>query len=582
MFDDDAPSPEPSTAMAGIAAAIPFLFFVFSCGLYGVTVVGAGGAAGATESVREMGLVAFGLIVGGGVMGAVGAGVCLFLAGRGLRVPAALTLAMAILPWMVGLGFTALGLARMYEALAFAEPAARATMMARGIAESTFATLFGGVVGSAVCAGTAFGMAVCAIGQRAPRRSFAGALIGGALSLPVLGLALWAAWSVRMSGLVLAVAALGAVLACALAGAGIGADEPHGRSGALGAATPIGALLAVVMAAEAARASAMITVFSALASASSEMRGVFLVRSMAELRPVSATATWALPLGSLVLLGLAGWAVSRSRPSVGRLAGAVAVGLVALTAVGSSAAVGAWAEGRAAGHADLPWAEAEGFEPLRIAARDDDEPTLELLLRDGGLTEPDGARVAAPTREAMREPLAERIARAADPRGPAYGVERPARLAVAVDRRVGGPALRAFFGALADARAESVALAGRSAASPPPEDAAEVAEIFPALGAMLEGQGRCRVVIAAALPPDVFERDEGRRRVTVGAEAPDRFEAQPGVDTDLTMQEPTYSGDPRAPLWATLADDATAQSLAETCDRATRHDLQLVVYVDER
>lgn len=575
---------EPSTAMAGIAALMPMLFFGSSCGLYGVTLIGVGpgGGASVTEAIREMGLPGFALVGASGLMGAVGAGICLFLAGRGKRVPAAVTLAMAVLPWLTGLAATAAGLSMVWDALAHVDPASRATMMAGGIAQATQAELYGGVLGSALCAGVAFGMAVAALGQRAPERSAVGALIGGALALPVLGLALWGAWAARMSGLVLAIAAMGAVVASAIGGAGIGADEPRGRSGALGAAVPVAALLAVVLAAEAALSGSFIEIFAALAGASPEMRGILLAAGVAEVRPVDAAATWALPVGSLLVLGLAGWAVAKSRPSAGRIAGAGALAFVALSAVGAHAAVNGWAQRQAAAMTDRPWGEAGDFEPVRVASSDDPEPDLRLLLRPRGLTQRDGDPVAPQTRNEMREALRQRVARAPQPRVPGHGFDRPARLAVAVDRRVDAVVLRAFFGALADAEVPSVALAGTSASSLRARDAAEVASVYPAVGAALEGQGRCRVLVAGALSPGAFERDEARRRVTIGAEAPDRFEASSEVDTDLSPRGPSYSYEEPDPLWATLADDATGASLVETCDRARRHDLQLVVFVRDR
>ena len=110
---ENEPEPRPpSPALAGIAAAMPALFFGLSCGLYGATLIGVGpgGGASVVQTIREMGLASFALIGASGLMGAIGAGVCLLLAGRGKRVPAAVTVAMAILPWLMGLAFTAFGL----------------------------------------------------------------------------------------------------------------------------------------------------------------------------------------------------------------------------------------------------------------------------------------------------------------------------------------------------------------------------------------------------------------------------------------------------------------------------------------
>jgi len=566
---ENEPEPRPpSPALAGIAAAMPALFFGLSCGLYGATLIGVGpgGGASVVQTIREMGLASFALIGASGLMGAIGAGVCLLLAGRGKRVPAAVTVAMAILPWLMGLAFTAFGLARVWDALVMADPTMRAALMAMGIAEATNAELFGGVVGSAVCAGVAFGLAIAAVGQRAPERSPIGALIGGALVLPVLGLSLWAAWTARSSGLVLAISATGAVLACAVGGAGIGADAPHGRSGALGAAVPVAALLAVVMAAEAALSGASIEIFGALAHADPSQRAMLLAGAVAELRPVSAAATWTLPIGALGVMGLAGWSAYKSRPSGGRVAGGVALALVALGAVGADAAVNGWAQARAAALTELPWSGAEGFEPVRVASNDEPGEDLRVLLTPDGLTRLGGERAAGATRDSMRASLTDRVART-----------EGRRRAVTVDRRVGAPVLRAFFGALADQRVDSIALGGVSESSMTPEDAAEVAAVYPAVGALLEGPGWCRVVIADTRAPDALVH--AGRRVTIARDAPDRFDAPAGVDPDLSPGRRRYgAGDP-PPLHARLADDATAQSLVETCDRASQHHLQLVVSV---
>ena len=150
---------QPSRLAAGIGAALPLLCLVVA---FGVLVVAGHGPGGLLMMLQEAGAPGF-LVVASAVLAAVGGGVLVALAGLGYRVPSAATVAVAALPWILGATGMMLGLSRASEAVSFAAPEQRASLMAAGLAEAANARFLGSVLGGALLAGTAMGLGTCAL-----------------------------------------------------------------------------------------------------------------------------------------------------------------------------------------------------------------------------------------------------------------------------------------------------------------------------------------------------------------------------------------------------------------------------------
>lgn len=329
----------PSTGLAVLAASLPLVFLVLACPLTALALSGGLDGARFGYAIREGGAAVF-LVFGTSLLAVVALGALLALAAKGWRVPAVLPVGFAALPWLSGLLGALLGMSLARDAIAYADPASQATMLARGIAEATTNSFFGAALSSALLAAVGLGLAVGALAQRAPQRGAIGALLGGGAMLPVLALALWAMASVRILGaLELVLAALGAVLAAALSGFATGADAPHGRSGALGAAACVASGLALVAGASHAAASGTMEIFGALAFAEPEARSTLLATAAAELGPLAIASFFGLPLASIASALIAGLAALRVRPSAGRIGGAVALMVLAAAIVAADAIV---------------------------------------------------------------------------------------------------------------------------------------------------------------------------------------------------------------------------------------------------
>ncbi len=554
----------PSQLLAGIAAALPLFFLAGGCGLYAITVSASTGGGGDSlaGSFREMGGLAALVLVVTSAGSAVAIAICLYALGRGVRLPVAAPLFLASLPFLAGEAFRARGMDMVFEAVSYADPSSRAALMAAGISEATWARFLGAALASALCASVAIGIALAAIGQRAPRRSAIGAVIGGALASPLVLLALYTSFVTGEANAIFLVAAIGALIAAAGGGFGIGADEPHGRSAALGAAAPLAGGLAVSFAVACVLSAGLVQIFRAIAFAAPDVRGELLARAIEELAPLELAATATLPLALVTAVALAGWSLARRVvPSIGRIAGAAAILAVLAIALGADAFVQTSAESRIEAASASPW-EGADFAPVTLPGAGDERPAF--LLGPGGLAALDGTPVATFAPDALARALEDAARAEPPPSEDDFDFDRAPGLVVALDSRVPAAGLRAFFDAVATARIAGVQLQGEARGGVPAEAREAVADAFPGLAAALAGRGAVDVFVSGALPAGVQGRDPILRHATLGATAPAEFQTREGARVADRRLGAEISGyEPRAPLYVTIGDVATGTSLAE-------------------
>lgn len=331
--------PAPSTSLAILAASLPLVFLVLACPLAAIAHPGDLSGSGLRYAIQDGGAAIF-LVFGASLVSVVALAVLLALSAKGWRVAAVFPVGFAALPWLCGLLGALFGMSQARDAIENADPVVRAAMTAKGIAEATTNSFFGAALSSALLAAVGLALAIAALAQRAPKRGGIGALLGGGAMLPLLAMALWAATTVHITGaLELVLAALGAVLAAALSGFATGADAPHGRSGALGAAACVASGLAVVAGASLAAASSTMEIFGALAFADPSSRAELLAMAAEELGPLAIASFFALPLALIPSALVAVLAALRVRPTAGRIAGAVGLIVLAAAVVAADAIV---------------------------------------------------------------------------------------------------------------------------------------------------------------------------------------------------------------------------------------------------
>ena len=510
----------PSKAAAGVAATLPPLFALTGCCVLPVAM--AGDYDRVEQMVAETGIW-FYVIVGAGALSALVCAVLLLLAGRGARVPAAVTVLMATLPWLCGLAGTSAGMAMVSEAVAVVDPSDRAMLMAVGVAEASNAAIAGAWVAASLLSAVAIGLALGSVGQRAPERRVIGAPLGIAAVLPMLGLAAWVGLtSSWMQGGMLFLPSLGALLACAVAAAGVGHDEPHRRSVALAAAAPVAAGLAFVATAHAAYAGATTQVVAAFATVGSGSFDEILVAASQEMVPLRLAATWGGIAALLPVLGVGAWAALRGGVSGGRIAGAIALLLVAALCPASDTAVRAYTRDALAGVGAQPWDGVAGFEPSNVARGDGCGTVRVLATMDGLASAPAGGDAVVAWSDGAG--LEERIRAAMEPVRPygipAPGEERSSDVAVALDRRLPAEPLRALVRHAAVAGVTSMCFVGPRGVGLSTEQRAVIERTLPVLAAF-------------------GDRASGAR-VRLG----------PGPE-----------GDGRAAAYVVIADDATGQAI---------------------
>ncbi|MCC7540195.1 MAG: hypothetical protein IT379_28510, partial [Deltaproteobacteria bacterium] len=561
----EAPPRKPSLVAAVLAALPPLLFPAMAFMLLLILVQGTP-VGSITAVVQNAGIWGY-VVLGAAALAALVCAALLVLAGRGRRVPAAVTVGAAALPWVLGLVGMEDGMRIAEKAIASADAVSRPSLMAVGVSEAGCARLLGLTLGGALLAAVAVGLGIVAVGQRAPnRRSLLGALLGlvtGAVWLGAIGIAMKTRGSSELTDLVLlaALPACAGLFACALAGAGAGADEPHGRSGALSAAAPVAAILACVGGAASVISIGAVAMLRVLAMDRStdamtrDMTIAYGIDRMFGAARVAELATW---LGLVPAIALAAWACTRRRPSRGHLAAGVAL-------VATAGAV-LLLDRVTVGHAEdaidevnaAPGAAVEGFSPILIDDGDFASRTT-LVASSAGLSFGGGA---APmpwsdvTTDAGRARLVARFRR-----------QRPTT-AIAFDRRVSGAKVRALLRVAAEAGITRVDMVGAHEDTEPGDGVSldEIGRALPLVAAVRRAPAHLRFQLDSAVPATAADTDRTLLHAIIRGPAAPRLETRTGQ----TYERPVHVQDcfggayddgrgdrlPRA--WIGFTDDVTA------------------------
>ncbi len=588
--DRGRPTRGPSNSVAVLAAALPLVFTLGSCGLSALAL---GGAEASMLSIREMGTAFYMVAMGTGVA-SLGVTILGFLSAKGARVPAAASVALASLPWVAGLVGTVMGMSVASDAIAFVDSSLASSIMAAGLAEASQSRVLGATISSGLFAAVAFGLAIGALNQRAAGR---GGLIGavvGLSALPLLGLALYAAAVVGLVAATLVVSALGAIIAVALAGAGAGDDPPHGRSGALAAAAAVAAGLSVVAAAVAGSTASLVSVFEGVARADAFSRTMLIGRGVYEMAPLRIVAVAAGPVALIAAVAVAAWAVARSgpsgRPTAGRLIGGAALMLVALLVVAGDHLAGAANVAIASEASTPPWESVEGFSPIALAWEADAEgERLDAVVTVQGLAALDGSPLApfeagaltAALRElsnarAEREPEVPEWLREGTGIGSSGDQDAPpTQLELAIDPRVDAVSLRALVEAAAAAGVQDILVHGIGGAGLDEDRRAMAHDADALLGTLADGRGSVLVTLGPTVSEADARADRRLLHTEVGAAPADRADGRAGVELteeELSLTPPAgfqpRDAEERGRIFLRIGDASTADSVFRTAANA--------------
>ncbi|MCC7538948.1 MAG: hypothetical protein IT379_22170 [Deltaproteobacteria bacterium] len=590
---------KPSTALASVAAAVVLVALVGTP--LGVLATAAATRTSVVHAFREMGGPAAALVILGALAGAAATAALLFFEGRGSRVPTALVALTASLPWLGGLAGSALGMRMVEQALTQVDASMRAALLAQGISEAGLARVAGGFSGATLLAAASLGLALGSLAQRAPARRALGASIA-VLALPALvALVIGLVGGHRGLGGVLGVLiASASVLTVALAGAGAGRDEPHARSGALAAASGVLGVLALVLVSAALSTLDLLAVLRAFAGASADSRAALALRAADELAAARRMDAIAIALAVLPAVALAAWSAVRARPDTGRIAGGVA--LVVVAGLLAWPSFSRWDATLDEGSA--PWAGESSFvatevsgtedpgEPLvvdtrRIVVRSNDAMDLaSLAFAPAQKTLASKIRARLPPappdeppprprtqRETVEDLLAPRLLRSPFMRENRTFRDAPG-LSIAFDARVAGDRVTQVLAAALEAGARSILLVGLSPdAATTPERRTNARVASPLLAGIAEAPRARFVLLPPALLPDVAASDpvlfhgtvENRSLVVRTRPDADR----PGFTVSAASSErpSRENDDPDRIVYIAWRPDTTAGDLVRIADR---------------
>ena len=538
--------------------------------------------------------------------------VALILAARGTRIPTGLSLFFAGLPWMVGVAGVRVSTQHILDALTNVDPAMRATLLAAGISEASGARLVGAWCTSALAGSLALGLAIAALGQRATNRKVVFGAVGFMLGLPLLALAVYAFTSRVFDtyALYLIVAACGTVLALALGAAGAG-NSPHGRAAGLSAAVAPVSAIAFLGAIASMETGGFRGVLVGVAAVDPASRVAMLARGTEVFALGGRLAEFGVAALGFASLVLAGWAISRARPSIGALVSGAAVVVIAVLIVGVDYAAELATRHDVAAQTVTPWANLPDFAPIAAGRSGDERPgvpiavvTVEQISPLGGTPIRNDALTTFAARTQLVEALRSAQTRArAQPdgiedtrltdllraptdvgdAGPTDG-DLPSpngepQMTLLVDARVPAPVLRTLFDAARAAGARSVVLVGAAERV----DAAALARLreeAPLIALLAEPIGSVTVLFENALPPGYADRDPELWHGTVSRSGAGELTTRVGsgetaraIPTDVWHHDDESRVNGPQIVYLVLADDATAESLAVFALGARQHRL---------
>jgi len=362
----------------------------------------------------------------------------------GFRIPAAVPIAIATLPWWAAVAGVPIGSTQMFQAVTMVNPDDRVRILAAGTSEILGGRILGAWGAVALLCTTALALAAASLASGVPRKA-----LGAAIALPALGSFVLAMLAGRLagagSGLCLVIPALIFTVVSAVAGWSCG-RAPEGRSSpsaavgtvAAGAMGLVGG--AVVLSSLSAR--------RAYAAASQAAFDRELLRtSLEEILSARTMVNVALLLALVAVAAAAAWAASRfqERISAVRAALACAAPLVALLLADgvvsgrlfeTGSAIAAADPGPLAGVQLTEIAKATREVSPRVVVREGEiEMRGERPMPIASLESPDG-------QQALAGAISQNLGAGSDsPAG------EPQSLDVAVDQRVAAGAVRAFVDA---------------------------------------------------------------------------------------------------------------------------------------
>jgi TonB family protein len=403
----------------------------------------------------------------------------LIVAGLGIRVPTAVALLVAALPALAGVGGMAVGLRRMFAAVASVEPSMKIIIVTAGTGEAAVSAYLGSVLSSDLFAAAALGLAIAALGQPAPRRSPLGIAIGAALGLVLTAGALVPLVSAHLptGSLMVALAGLSAIIAMAAGAFAAGPDAPRVRAPALAATSASAAALSVLLACFGVEFGTLMRAFTAIPRVDPADRATILGLAASELLASRHAVQISLFAGVLAAAGVAGWAATRLGFERVPKVGAVAVSLVAAAVVGLTAHQMTAATIPFVELSRPPWKDLPGFQPVSVSTSH----------------EASGSFGASPEVVVGLDRVLH--SGVTDERG---------RARVAFDARAGSELIKSTLDPLAKSGVDSIALLGVSAPSHLSPEAVRLREELPwleALWAPVQG-------VQANLPNQSLNSDE--------------------------------------------------------------------------
>ena len=288
------------------------------------------------------------------------------LAARSIRIPSAIPIFLATLPWIAGLVGLSTGMLAASGAIAFADSASQSVMSARGYSEALQSRVFGGWATAGLAASLSLAFAFGAAGQRDTNRKWSFAGVGAVFALLLVGLSGYAlvAHSNTAGAVMVAFCAACALVSLPVALGASGGDARHSRAAALSAASVVAMLLAWGAASVAAISHARADQFLALSIADPESRMMFAARSASSFL-VLARVHW-IGMGVMVacVLVCLGWSASRAKPTLGGVVGAAFVAIFVALPVAVDVGATAQAEAVVMTFTEDPWEAVPGFQPV--------------------------------------------------------------------------------------------------------------------------------------------------------------------------------------------------------------------------
>lgn len=453
------------------------------------------------------------------------------------RLPAAVFLALGLLPWLVGTLGTSWGVRMCAQAISNVNPVDKATIMVNGIEEALASYLFGGGLSAVLLLGIALGLGVAALIVSSGRR-------GRAVEGPAFEVGPVA------STVLLCLAAALAVVSCLQF------------------------------------ASSYRSIFTAMTHVNPAQRMTVLAHAAEQLGPARGMARLVLGMALALGSGTALWVWRRAGMGAGQ---ALAAGLCVVPAFAMHGLAFQNLKQAARTVVERPWASAGDFRPVSLPSPSDSAMEANALVTRTHLVPKRGARGGAPGAEVPLEgALAPALRELMDPDRLHFALgedelrepELEPSLALAVDGRLEGAKLRGLLEAARTAGAHSLTFVGQS----PPSPVQALFESEPILAPFLEElRTTVPVALLSALPRDYpannMEGWQGRLRggATVLTLTPRPDSGGEPVTVNLAQPPPegelTRRSRREVPVYLVVGEDVTAEQVVRAAEALSRQSI---------